>query len=785
MSKLVMTMLVCLLVASSATAQFVQDPLDLGEADTVQMIVSLAPDAVTNQLDVQVDLLVSSDVQTITSVSLGFFWVNSNLQMTSGYFTPEGVSAFDFFKFIYRNNDIAMTNEYQEFQCVGGRMMGPGVPPGPDPFHVASYDFTLSSWTVMDSIVIDTVLVLGAGFVFVDENNLEYRPYWAEPIVVYDENRPILSNLVLTDDTLYFHGIEGQGNPPPQSIEILSDRDPLAFDLNEDMSWLLKSAASGVTPQEIDFSVTTTGLGAGTYFDSVEVVSGGASNSPQYLFVELDLAPPLPVISVDHEAFYFNALAGGADPASQTLSITNAGQSVLNWSVTNDDSWLSLAPASGSGSGSVTVSVSTAGLTFGEYHDTIVVSDPAATNSPVRVPVRLSVASDLPVIEVDSVVNYWTVDWDAEGPMFTRSFGVRNGGAGVLDFWVEKDEGNIINITPVSSTAPDSITLLFYLSSPPDLTLELPLMLTENIRVLSNGAINSPVDVECVFRFPKIPSVLHVEPTTIEFDVYECSQGYGQSMPFQEFAVTNLGDDNPMTVDIISESELFVIDGIDPAQSAPASYTVTSLLPDLPTGTYVDTIWVTSRWAVNKPQMVEVTFNYLPTTETPVIALESGVVSFPYRAESGPQIYDNLNIDNLHPGCMDWALSENVPWLSLVVTEGSVPDASPLLVDPVGYGLGEYPGMLEITAPEASMSTVQVGLALQVWTLRGDVNWNGRITAQDVALLIDFVFAGEHPPQPAEFIADVNCDEAVDVADLALMIEYLFETMEPLCGNPY
>jgi len=783
--KPAMTLLVCLLVASSAVAQFTQDPLDQGEADTVRMIVSLMPDAVTNQLDVQVDLYVSTDVQTVTSVSLGFFWVNSNLQMTEGYFTPEGASAFDFIQFIYRNNSIDKTNEYQEFQCVGGRMFGPGVPPGPDPLHVASYEFTLSSWTVMDSLVLDTVQVLGAGFAFVDQSNNEYRPFWVGRIVIYDQNRPILSNLVLTDDTLYYHSIEGQDNPPMQTIEVLSDREPLAFDLNEDISWLLKSPSSGVTPQEVEFSVTTTGLIADTYFDSVEVVSSGAANSPQYLFVELDLAPPLPVIDVDHEAFYFNALAGGDNPSDQTLNITNAGQSVLNWSVTNNENWLSLAPTSGSGPGTVTLSVTTAGLTFGEYHDTVVVSDPAATNSPVRIPVRLSVASDLPVIEVDSVVNYWSIDWDAEGPMFTRSFGVRNGGAGDLNFWVEKDEGYIINITPASSTAPDSITLLFYMPNPPDFTSLVPLTVLENIRVLSNGAINSPVNVECWFRFPLVPSVLHVEPTTIEFDVYECSQGWGQPMPSQELTVANLGGDEPMTVDIIYESELFVVEGLEPAQDAPATYTVTSLRPDLSFGTYVDTIWVTSQWASNKPQLVEVTLNYLPASMPPVIALSGGNLAFPYQAESGPQIYDILTIGNLNPGCMGWEIVENVDWLTPVVTEGGVPDASPLLVDPVGYALGEYTGSLEIIAPSAINSPAEVGLTLQVWTLRGDVNWNGRITAQDIALLIDYVFEGEHPPQPAELVADVNCDDVVDVADLALMIEYLFETLEPLCGNPY
>jgi len=141
--------------------------------------------------------------------------------------------------------------------------------------------------------------------------------------------------------------------------------------------------------------------------------------------------------------------------------------------------------------------------------------------------------------------------------MFTRSFGVRNGGAGVLDFWVETESDNIINITPASSTAPDSVTLLFYLQSLPDPDLKVPLMIHETVQVFSNEAINSPVEVGCRLRFPFVPAELEVSTSTLEFDVYECYQGYGQKLPSAEFTVSNVGGDEPMMVDIGYESELF------------------------------------------------------------------------------------------------------------------------------------------------------------------------------------------------------------------------------------
>jgi hypothetical protein len=404
-----------LVVVSSVQSQFVQDPLDQGAADTVRMVFTLLPDANTNQLDVSMDLYIFNDQQNLNGTSLGFRWANNYLQMTNAFLSPEGDAGFDFIRFLYRNNNIDSTNKYHEFQLTTSRMFAPGILASGAAKHIATYEFTLSDWTIMDSLVFDTVKVLGATFVLVDYDNNEYRPYWDDRIVIYDANRPILSNLVLSEDTLHFQAVQGQGNPAPQMVEITSDQNPLTFSLVEDATWLLKSPSGGTTPQTVTVSVTTVGLTPAVYFDSVRVESAGASNSPRFLYVRLVLSPPLPQIGVDRTAFFFNAQVGGDNPAPQTLSIFNSGQSTLNWSVTNSRTWLDLNPTSGVNSGEVTLSVTTAGLTYGQYFDTVVVSDPAATNSPVRIPVRLSMVSDLPLLEIDSTTNYWAVNWDEEG----------------------------------------------------------------------------------------------------------------------------------------------------------------------------------------------------------------------------------------------------------------------------------------------------------------------------------------------------------------------------------
>jgi hypothetical protein len=784
---------IALVVVSSTQAQFVQDPNDQGEADTVRMVCTLRPDADTHQLDVTMDLYFFNDVQNLSSAAVGFRWINDNLVMTEAIPSPVSQAVFNFILYVYRSDDIDSTNLYDQFQFTAARRSGGGLVAGPTAKLVASYNFTLSDWDVLDSLVVDTQRVLGARFVFGDLNNVEYRPYWAGKIVVYDANRPILSNLVFSQDTLRFEATKGLGNPPPQTVQIMSDRDPIAFSLVEDVSWLLKSPASGTTPQDVSVSVTTVGLAVGSYFDSIRVESPEAVNSPQFLYVDLILNPPPPVIKASPTSFLFNALVGGDDPQSQVLRITNIGGSSLNWEATSKSLWLAIDPSSGSDGDSTVVSVSVSGLGYGDYYDTISVSDPQASNSPVLVPVRLSVASDLPRIEVhDTLIQ--VVIYPGGPPTNPVTFEVLNSGGGVLDFTVGKSCTqsdmmrqqylaplySIDSIVPGSGTAPATVSVYFNLSKVP-----YGAFLIDTLCVHSASAVNSPVRVIIQQRLVLEPAMISVPAEPVVMTVYECDQGYGQGMPVTSFEVQNSGGDNPMPVILDYESEFFEVTNPLPLGNAPQTIALRALPVELPLGLYYDTIVVTSPWAANKPQLVVVLYDLRSGDETPEILVQPTQIVIPYQADSGPMIYDNFHIFNVHGGCMPWAITGTPEWLTPSTSEGDVPGTVPMLVEASGYDMGEHAGVVTVSASSASNNPLSIDCVLKVWKLRGDVNWNGRISVQDVACMIDYVFEEEHAPQPAVGVGDVNCDSLVDVADIVLTIQYLFETLEPLCGNPY
>lgn len=102
-------------------------------------------------------------------------------------------------------------------------------------------------------------------------------------------------------------------------------------------------------------------------------------------------APTPPAIGVTPSSFSFTATAGGANPANQALSISNTGGGTLNWTASDDATWLTLSSTSGTAPSSVTLSVNTSGLAAGTYNGTITITATGATNSPVNVPVTLTV----------------------------------------------------------------------------------------------------------------------------------------------------------------------------------------------------------------------------------------------------------------------------------------------------------------------------------------------------------------------------------------------------------
>jgi len=101
-----------------------------------------------------------------------------------------------------------------------------------------------------------------------------------------------------------------------------------------------------------------------------------------------------PAIMAGPSSLNFNAQQGGANPASQTLSVWNSGGGTLTWAASDNADWLILSPSKGSSTGEIdnmTLSVDISGMDAGTYAAVITISASGAANTPQTVVVNLAI----------------------------------------------------------------------------------------------------------------------------------------------------------------------------------------------------------------------------------------------------------------------------------------------------------------------------------------------------------------------------------------------------------
>lgn len=192
-----------------------------------------------------------------------------------------------------------------------------------------------------------------------------------------------------------------------------------------------------------------------------------------------------PAIAFSPASFAFTA-GVGANPASKTLSISNAQTGTLNWTVSPGANWLSLSPTSGSQSGTVTLSVNVAGLAVGTTYATNVSITGNAANSPQSVPVTLTIVSS-PTIGFTPASFSWTI---VEGSTSSakQQLRITNNGGGTM-FYSTSGEQPWILAPSSGALASGAYSLVDVSVNPSGM---IPGNLSGNVVITANGASNTP-----------------------------------------------------------------------------------------------------------------------------------------------------------------------------------------------------------------------------------------------------------------------------------------------------
>jgi uncharacterized protein (TIGR03437 family) len=136
-------------------------------------------------------------------------------------------------------------------------------------------------------------------------------------------------------------------------------------------------------------------------------------------------------IAAAPSSLQFAYTTGGAVPAAQAIQITNAGSGTLAWTATASVPWLSLSAASGTAPSALSVTVPVTDMSAGTYNGTVQISAAGSANSPVSIPVTLTVtaAAVSLVVAPQTVTFQYTAGGDLPA---AQDISVTNGGGGTL-----------------------------------------------------------------------------------------------------------------------------------------------------------------------------------------------------------------------------------------------------------------------------------------------------------------------------------------------------------------
>ncbi len=210
---------------------------------------------------------------------------------------------------------------------------------------------------------------------------------------------PLPPTIALSPGSLSFSAQQGGANPASQTVAVSNSG---GGTLNWTAAvtsgpWLSVSPASGTNSGTLAVSANINGLSAGTYNGVITVSATGATNTPQTIGVALAVTGPSPTIALSANSLSFRAQEDGANPAGQTVTVSNSGGGTLSWTATvSSGAWLRVSPASGTGTGTLTVSANTTGLAAGTFNGTIQVAASGATNTPQTISVTLTVTAPPP-----------------------------------------------------------------------------------------------------------------------------------------------------------------------------------------------------------------------------------------------------------------------------------------------------------------------------------------------------------------------------------------------------
>jgi hypothetical protein len=500
-----------------------------------------------------------------------------------------------------------------------------------------------------------------------------------------------LPNLTVSLFSLSFIYQIGGATPAAQTVSAAaSDGSALSYTASASGdSWLTALPVNGTTPGSVSVSISPQGLAAGVYTGHVIFASSGAANLPQVVTVSLTVTgSPSPTLTAAPSSLAFSYQAGGPAPPAQALTVGSSG-SVLNYTVSaSGGAWLGVTPTSGNTLGSVGVFVNTSGLAVGTYSGSISIAAVGAGNTPLTVPVTLTVTIGN-IFSTLYSANFYYVIGGAVQSLPNVSIG-STGSA--LSYTVSAPSW--LAVTPSTGTTPGSLSVSLNTTGLTAGTYN------GSVTIAAPGAGNSPLTVP--------ESLTVVNPSIVPSQsslTFNYATG-GTAPAAQNLSITSSGSALSYTVSASGGTWL----SVTPASgTTPGSVSVSVNITGLAVGTYSGSITIAATGAANTPVTVPVTLR----VTLPALTATPSTLTFSYTRGGTAPAAQSVSITS-NGSALSYTVSSSATWLVVTPTSGTTPGSVSVSINTTGLAAGTYTGTVTITSSGASNSPRTVSVTLTV-----------------------------------------------------------------------
>ena len=478
----------------------------------------------------------------------------------------------------------------------------------------------------------------------------------------------------------------------------------------------------------------------------------------------------------------FLAVQGGANPASQPVTLHNEGTGALNWTATSSAPWIVLSSATGSTPGTLNVSANVSGLAAGSYSGTITINAPGSNNPAQVVNVNLTVTNILLsttfpdlrgwVVSPLGNLNNWSVSnqtavYNGGGPSqvfagnsvwmdYTLSVdiklssltnypgGIRGRinpatGAG-YDVWLYPAQGlvrlyknnawsmdtGVLTQLGVGSASFDTANFhtvqLAFQGSQIEVLYDGKVVITATDSTYPSGLIALDTYNQPIsFRNVSVTaSTTNTGTISVSPNSLGFSANYLGSNPASQSAQVTAGGGAMLAWTATSTASWLSVTPV--SGTTPATLQVSVASSTLAGGNYTGTIQVVSLGAVTTTQAI--TVNLTVVLPPPSLLVSPSSFNFVTYQGQSPPAAQILSVMNGGSGGFSWTASSSSSWLSVSPVSGSSPAAVSIGVNNAGLATGTYTGIVTVTAPGIINSPQAVPVTLQVLSLDMSENFS-------------------------------------------------------------